>query len=284
MNLEQELINTAKKDLSASQSLYETEHFSTAIFMLQQCIEKCIKSYGITIGIIEEKDLAKKISHNAHKIFAREVKAKIDKLKLYKNTPLLIPEMIPPHQRGESKIESDLEFLERLYEKINFIKINELGELEENELRGFIVNARTYKIQEIENEQEYFNYFKEDWIKSNKHFQNYFKEVFTGNELDEMLDHVKYCLENADYFATNRLTKFKYDIEKEQITNNLIFIWFNLSIILTPHEQKSRYPTTASKSLDEIYNKNHILVKWFDDLVYVIDKSIAEYCRMYLNN
>lgn len=285
MILELELLNTGKKDLSAAQTLYDTEHYSNAIFMLQQAVEKCIKSYGISIKIIDEAGLAKKINHSAYKIFTREVKAKLDKLKKDKNTTILIPEMIPPHQRVESNDDEKIAALERFYEKINFVNVKELEELTEEELRDFIISVRLFKIQPLEDEKKIFNHFKDDWIKTNKHFLNYFPTIFSGKELADLIENVNLSLKHADHFAENRVAKYKYESEKSQIDNHLILVWFNLSIATTPHEQRSRYPsTTTSKSLHEIYNSEHILVKYFPDLIYIMEKSIEHYERIYFPN
>ncbi len=285
MILERELLNTGKKDLSAAQTLYEAEHFSTAVFMLQQSVEKCIKSYGIAIQIIDEDDLAKKINHSAHKIFIREVNAKLEKLRQYKKTTILIPEMIPPHQRGVSNDDAKIAVLEALYNKINFVQLKELENLKESELKDFIVSARNFAIKEVENAEEILIQIKDNWIKTNQHFQEYFKEVFSEDEQSDMLKDIHYFIENADLFAQNRFEHYKYEIMKEQVTNQLLFVWFNLAIITTPHEQKSRYPSSAlNKSLEELYNRDHILIKYFPDLIYVMEKTTDLYAEIYFGN
>ncbi len=284
MILELELLNTGKKDLSAAQALYDTEHYSNAIFMLQQAVEKCIKSYGITIKIIDEAALANKINHSAYKIFTREVKAKLDKLKEYNNTTILIPELIPPHQRVKSNDEEKIATLKRFYEKLNFVNVNELENLTEEELRSFIISVRLFNIKPVEDEQKIFNHFKDDWIKTNEHFLNYFSTLFSGKELDGLLESVNFSLKNADYFAGNKVANYKYELEKSQVDNHLILVWFNLSIATTPHEQRSRYPSSKSRSLNEIYNSEHILVKYFPDIIYIMEKSIEHYERIYFPN
>lgn len=285
MILERELLNTSKKDLSAAQTLYESEHFSNAIFLLQQSVEKCIKSYGIALQIIEETDLVKKINHSSHKIFIREIKSKIEKLRKYKNTPILIPDMIPPHQRGTSNDDNKIAALEELYNKINFVQLKEFENLTESELKKFIISARTFGIKEIENAEEKLIQIKNDWIKTNLHFLEYFKKIFSDEEQFEISKDIKYCIENADLFAQNRFAHYKFELEKEQISNKLLFVWFNIAIITTPHEQKSRYPSSSSnKSLEELYNNNHLLIKFFPDLVYLMEKTIEEYEKIYLSN
>lgn len=283
--LEKELLNTSKIDLSAAQTLYNSEHFSNAIFMLQQSVEKCIKSYGITIQIINETDLVNKINHKAHKIFIKEVKAKLEKLQKYKKTSILIPDFIPLHQKRMKNEDDKINALEKLYNKIKFVQLKDIENLTESELKKFIDSAKNFRIKEIENVEELLIQIKEDWIETNKHFLEYFKEIFSEEEQFDICKYINYCIENADFFAQKRFASHKYELEKEQITNKLIFVWFNLAIITTPHEQKSRYPSSSlNKSLDELYNSDHILIKYFPDLIYLMEKTIEQYEKFYFAN
>jgi HEPN domain-containing protein len=80
MNIERQLLHTGKTDLQAAIKLFDAQHYNQAVFLFQQAVEKCVKSYGLVTKVIEEKDLAGKISHLPHKVFTREFKKKIDKL------------------------------------------------------------------------------------------------------------------------------------------------------------------------------------------------------------
>ena len=71
MEIDLVLLEIAKKDLEATKILFNNMLYAQAIFYLQQCIEKAIKSLGIKRKIITESDLWKEIGHKALKVFSK---------------------------------------------------------------------------------------------------------------------------------------------------------------------------------------------------------------------
>jgi len=65
----QDWLKFAKQDLDASVILYEKEDFRNSIYLLQQSVEKACKYYGLSYGLISQKDLHKDVSHVSPKIF-----------------------------------------------------------------------------------------------------------------------------------------------------------------------------------------------------------------------
>lgn len=63
------LIQLAKNDIKDSELLLNNQSFNNSLYFYHQAVEKAVKYLGLEIGIINENDLRKKISHNPLKIF-----------------------------------------------------------------------------------------------------------------------------------------------------------------------------------------------------------------------
>lgn len=129
MNISERLFQTAIQDLNSVEILYNSKHYNLALFQLQQSVEKFVKSFGIKTKIIKPEDIARKINHLPHKVFTRLYQNQIDELSKYSGTPLLIPDMVPPHQRGKSKAKENLEKLKGLHTKVNNAELLKIKEI-----------------------------------------------------------------------------------------------------------------------------------------------------------
>ena len=66
-----QLARTAKQDLRAAKVLYENGLCPQAVYMLQQSVEKAVKSFGLMLGLVKSKRL-REISHRtAYVLFSR---------------------------------------------------------------------------------------------------------------------------------------------------------------------------------------------------------------------
>lgn len=65
-----QLVEIAKKDIDASVLLLNNQNFHNSIYFYQQAVEKAVKYIGLEIGIVNENELRKKVSHNSIKVFA----------------------------------------------------------------------------------------------------------------------------------------------------------------------------------------------------------------------
>ncbi|MFA6363240.1 HEPN domain-containing protein [Methanoregula sp.] len=65
---------TAQQDLKAARCLHENGYYPQAVFYLEQSVEKGLKSYSITLGIIDESEARREISHKTLKIYEKSTK------------------------------------------------------------------------------------------------------------------------------------------------------------------------------------------------------------------
>lgn len=66
-----QLARTAKQDLRAAKVLYENGLYPQAVYMLQQSVEKSVKSFGLMLGLVKSKRL-RAISHRTvYVLFSR---------------------------------------------------------------------------------------------------------------------------------------------------------------------------------------------------------------------
>ena len=69
MKISKKLFDTAIKDLETAEILYNAQHFNTALFHLQQSVEKLVKSFGIETKSVKPEEISNKINHLPHKVF-----------------------------------------------------------------------------------------------------------------------------------------------------------------------------------------------------------------------
>jgi len=68
------LSNTARLDMESAKTLYEKHLYATAVYHLQQSVEKISKAYGITFFFFDEKDLKEpSIGHKTPRAFIKGV-------------------------------------------------------------------------------------------------------------------------------------------------------------------------------------------------------------------
>ncbi len=253
MRIEKKLLEIGKRDLDSAILLYESKFFSHAIFSLQQSIEKCVKSYGIISNTIEEKDLAKKINHLPHKVFSRLFDKKLTELKKRKNHKSFIPEMIPPHQRNRN-YDDEIGRLEDVYNQTKNVQIAD--DISSQEIERFIANANEIESMKISNDERLYELIKDDYIKTNTHFKEFFSK---GENNEQIVKDIEDSINNPDEVVENLVNKEKVNFDNRKKENYISYVWVNLSILTSPHEQTSRYPSSQTgNSPDEFYNRYYI--------------------------
>lgn len=282
MKIEQKLLDIGKRDLESAISLFKEEHFNTSIFQFQQSVEKCVKSYGIITNTIEEKDLQRKISHLPHKVFARLFKKSVDEIVERKNTPILLAEMIPPHQRNIDESER-IKCLTKTFNRTNHTKMEDMEKISIDDIESFIVGIENIEKLSFD-EKDVYEKIKDDFIKTNNHFKHYFKTVLGEDDESPAIKMMNLCLEHPDDFVPNRVFAKKVEFEREKKIIFINYVWVNLSMITSPHEQKSRYPSTETGiSPDEYYNAENEFVKLLPKLFELMKEAITKYEDVYFN-
>lgn len=271
------LFNVAKNDLTTVEVLFNSGHYNTALFQLQQAIEKLVKSFGIKAGAIKPEEMAKKINHLPHKVFTRLYEMQIEEMTKQNKTTLLVPDLVPPHQRNSKKSEEIIENTKKLYLKIKSIERerNDTATTSE-EIIEFIDGAKDLeKIPDFDDNKLYEE-LKDDFIKTNKHFIQYFKNNKNIQELSqEMID-------NCDGIIHKKVQQYKENRIRGINYNYLSYVWINLSLITSQHEQSTRYPSLTDDSTPmDIYNKENYLIRYMPQLIELANISITKYHEVY---
>jgi len=266
------LFNVAKNDLATVEVLFNSGHYCIALFQLQQAIEKLVKSFGIKAGAIKPEDMAKKINHLPHKVFTRLYEMQIGEMTKLSKTTLLVPDLVPPHQRNSKKSEEILENTKRLYLKIKSIEREKNDTATSEEIIEFIEGAESLeKIPDFDDNKLYEE-LKDDFVKTNKHFINYFK---TNKNIQEYSQEM---IDNCDGIIYNKVQQYKKDRIRGINYNYLSYVWINLSLITSQHEQSTRYPSLIDESTPmNIYDEENHLIKFIPQLVELTYKSITKY-------
>jgi HEPN domain-containing protein len=278
IKLAKKLFKTAENDLKAVEVLYNAGNYSISLFQLQQSVEKFVKSYGIRMEIIKPEDLSRKISHLPHKVFTRQYSGEAKKLINQEKTPILIPEMIPPHQRGKGKTKEKIKALEKLHDRINKVDIPKFKNITKKELTQFVEGSKELEIKHQFNEEKIFKDLKEDFIKTHEHFQEYFKQF---ND-DFIINDVKKRLEKTDEYVKHQVLDYKFKYRQEEKITYIKYVWVNLSLLTAPHEQSTRYPNLFSEETpEEYYTNENVVIEFIPRFIELMKKTVEKFNEVF---
>jgi HEPN domain-containing protein len=276
MDISERLFQTAIQDLNSVEILYNSKHYNLALFQLQQSVEKFVKSFGIKTKIIKPEDIARKINHLPHKVFTRLYQNQIDELSKYSGTPLLIPDMVPPHQRGKSKAKENLENLKGLHSKVNNAELLKIKEIPIDEIEKFIQGAKELEKEPTFDDDKLFIEYKDDFVKTNQHFIEYFKGDENIKSLSEDF------ISKSDIVAKNKVVIHKQNRIRQSKFGYISYVWLNLSLVTAPHEQSTRYPSIISdENPKNLYDENHNVIKHIPELIELMRKTVEKYEEVY---
>lgn len=278
IKLAKKLFQTAETDLNSVEMLYNAKNYSIALFQLQQSVEKFVKSYGIRMEIIKPQDLARKISHLPHKVFTSEYSSKVNELIERDKTPLLIVDMIPPHQRGKSKTKEKIEKLIRLHDIIDKADLTKYKNISKDDLTQFVSETKELEVEQQLDDKKIFNEIKEDFVKTHEHFQEYFKKF--GDNL--ILNDVKKKLEHTNDHVNDKLLDYKFKFRQDEKMTYVTYAWVNLSLITAPHEQSTRYPDLSSGMMpNEYYTRENLVIQFIPEFVRIMKKTVSKFNEVY---
>lgn len=277
MTISDRLFETAIQDLNSVEVLYKSKHYNVALFQLQQSIEKIVKSFGIKANIIEPKDIVKKINHLPHKVFIHFYQNQITELSKYHEMPSLIPNMVPPHQRGKSKSEQNLKQLKKLSSEISNSEILKIKEIPVEEIEKFIEDAKKLEKEPSFDDDKLFAEIKDDFIKTNEHFIEYFKGDNNIKEISEEF------IRKSDEIVKSKVMNYKLSRIQQRKFGYISYVWINLSLITSPHEQTTRYPSIENEDNPcNMYDENNTLIRHIPKLVEIMRKTIKKYKEVYV--
>ena len=279
MTVAEDLLEIAKKDFEACNVLYEQKIYNVFVFQLQQSIEKLVKSYGIEAGIIEEKDLRKKISHLPHKVFARYFGKKLEQERILAK-PTLLSDMIPPHQRQSEKTKQDyIDGLERVYKRASHVSLDEMSKISSLEIKEVIEGFKSLEIFEYDEEAR-LKLIRDDFKKSYEHYKYYFKTVIKEDENAPSMQLFDLMLSNMEELTLRQLQEDKALHDERHKITQIFYAWYNLSVITSPHEQTSRYPSQTGPQPLKVYTAKHPIVENFEEIKFIITKTTQFYTEL----
>jgi len=265
MNLAEEYLKIAIKDLKSTKILHKNRLYSQALFYFSQSVEKANKCFALTSNKYSEKDMLK-INHDATRIYKDNV---IELKRRYEN--LLrnlnqIPELknteFVKNLDIESKINEFDESLRELAEiqngKIDLIFISRrairkiLKEISENdeEIKDAIKSVSNFTLTENEWEERKKDLFKQLENPENDNIVSLLKKEIGGNKL------------NIKEIETLIKKMYLQSLHCISISNYLYY----LSIISLPHAIITRYPKDNLSPI-KIYNMRLPIVKLLPDLL-----------------
>ncbi|EPR72994.1 hypothetical protein ADIWIN_2082 [Winogradskyella psychrotolerans RS-3] len=278
LKLAKKLFQTAEIDLNAVEILYNNENYSIALFQLQQSVEKFVKSYGIRMEIIKPEDLARKISHLPHKVFTRQYSSKAEELIKLDQTPLLIADMIPPHQRDKSKTKEKIKKLQYLHDAINNADVPKYKDIKRKDLNQFINELKEFEKEEKFDDEKIYNDIKEDFVKTHEHFLEYFKQF---ND-DFLINDVKKRLEHTEDYVNHQVLDHKFKFRQDEKMAYVSYAWINLSLITAPHEQSTRYPSISNDETPKNYYTNeNVVIEFIPTFIEIMRKTINKFNEVY---
>lgn len=283
MSLEIKFLEIAKSDFKASKVLYDINDYGNALFHLQQGVEKCVKSLGLALGLVDEKGLKNKISHLPHKVFARLLNEKIKTQEKLDNVKVLVPEVIPIHWKNKNR-RTIINKLKKTYNQINHLKFEEGETLDIKCLANFIKEAKEKEKQKI-SKSEVYELVKDDWVKTNTHFKNL--QICYTDDLKEkkaIEERYKPSIERPEKFIEQKVHNRLAELRKDLTFDFINFVWLNLSIITSPHEQTSRYPSTGKvDNPKSFYSLENPVINLLPDLVDLMNNSISKFEELEIN-
>jgi len=251
------LFEIAQIDLGSAILLYNSKLYSNSIFNLQQCIEKLTKSMGLIFEIIKTDQL-KSINHFSHKVYKHASENSVKELN--ESEYQFDESIIKALELYKANLKQGLEWIKsQRNSDFQHIDLDEL-----NELLDFIIGEKPTK--EINyntiasNLAEQIKEFAEEIKIENKSLKSYISE----------------------YSQDNKTDVFKFIAELELISFALNKSLLLLSLILSPHQNVSRYPCEecGSSPIDE-YDENHPIIIEFEKIVWLVKISIDMYEKLF---
>lgn len=246
-------IDAAEDDLDSAKILYASGIYSTAIYHLQQTVEKLVKAYMIQFSILNKKDIKDYVGHDSPKAFFRLIER-------FKNCIDFVLLFLDTDHRPDSQIQS-------------------VSRIEVHNLEGDLKNSKA-KIAKYDS----------DDIRNKLKIANASLELFVDHEkikadISESLINLKKELYEIKTSEINRRRDEAIDlIDKlhKKVMNDSFFIslkfhsnltgLYILALLTYPHATFARYPNKFLSP--ESYDADLGIVQCFGEITKVIDKII----------
>ncbi|PHP45432.1 hypothetical protein B6V01_003925 [Methanosarcinales archaeon ex4572_44] len=285
MDLVEEYLKIAKKDLKATKILYENKLYPQSLFYFAQSVEKANKALALGLNEYTEEDM-RKVNHDATRIYKDniiELKQKYEDLSRNLNR---LPELKNTDFVKNLGVEDTIKECNgalKQHAEIQKAK-TDLAFISPREIREILI-----KISKTEKEME-------EGIENVKNFK------LTENNLKETKEELFRQLENPKnndfaYLLKKELSETKFTIQELEILIKQMYLQslhyitistalFYLAVITLPYSVSTRYPK-GDLYPTKIYNRRLPIVKKLPDLISLQSKTLIrlnKYCTKYIFN
>ncbi|WP_319506905.1 HEPN domain-containing protein [uncultured Methanolobus sp.] len=287
------LLNISKKDIAASKVLYENEHYPQAVFLLQQSVEKALKSLAVFGGDV--KNPSREIGHNCanyYKLTTDKYKAQIDRFENDEEKTEVLCRLMGFDNEGLTEsIQETKEKMESAEKVINSAikKPSKHRFLSDKDMLHIIS-----KLKEVESE---FNLSISDnpsFFTNDEEFELYIIDKVNNikNTYEFMIskhqEDDSFSIEKAHELKENDM-KFFSGIDKASWNkmgqmiirvNYVSKALYCLSLITDAHAVSSRYPSKNFNPID-FYTPDLSMIKNFELLLDFAEKAIDSMSYVY---
>lgn len=285
MNIAEEFLKIAKKDLKATKILYKNRLYSQALFYFAQSVEKANKGFALTSNKYSEKDMLN-FKHDATRIYKDNI---IEQKRNYENLIWKLNQL-PEFKNTEFVKNLDIESIIKEYEK----SLRKLAEIQNGKNDLIYISRREIRkilkeIDEKDNEIEdaildisNFTLTENEWEEQKKDFLKQFENIENNNLVSLLQIEMDGNGLNIQEVET-AIKKYYMQFLHSMSVLNYLYI---LGIITLPHAVITRYPKD-NLSPTKIYNQNLPIIKLLPDLIEQHSKALKMlnkyYNEYYLN-
>lgn len=269
MKLAEEYLKISSDDLVVSEILFRESKYSYSIYFLQQSVEKASKAFGLYSESISTDELKTKISHNSKKVFTRGIDSLQKEFNKISDIELLFGEFL-----NLDEPESKLEFsdfwtkMQKEFKSLVHLNPNDFTWLEEEEFNEIIqviegASFSDHILDEIK-----------DGIKLN-----------LGRVLESLSKSEIYEIKQTENELTSIVSKFaSLFVDLQPKLTKVYLSLFYLSLILTAHNQITRYPCdSCGETPMDIYDDDELLIKKYAILKKLIQENIETIKEVFLD-
>jgi len=276
-----QFLATAQQDLKAARCLYENGYYPQAVFYLEQGVEKGLKSYSITLGIIDEDEARKEISHKTLKIYKKSTEK-------FRQRVITLQENLKKVPQLESFFNQQINFadiIEQLDESLDQIRAllkQDIGSLRltQVELNKHITSLQDLhrNAQREKSKTQSRQITPSEFRKSKRFIINMLRAAIPNDpdklkQANEELNR-DFTFETYEKIMKDAITQYVPPIE---VFQSLL----PLSIILQSHAV-ARYPAPDFVPL-EFYTPDLPLVKSFSKLADITERVLNQVDEIYQN-
>lgn len=283
MNLAEEYLKIAKKDLEATKILYENKLYAQALFYFEQSVEKANKGFALTSNKYSEKYMIK-VNHDVTKIYKDII---IEQKRRYENLSRNLNQISELNNTDFTK-NFDIESKKKECEE----SLRNLAEIqtERNNLNSILeirhileeIRVNNEEMKGLEKIVSNFRLTENNW----KEMKNDIFKLFENPDNNNLASSLQKEMDDSKLNIQELETGIK-KIYLQIIQSISVYIYlYPLGILTLTHAVITRYPKEDMSPMD-IYNQELPIIKHLPDLIYQHSKALKilnkYYNEYYLN-